>query len=48
MSKRIPGVLVAVGAGSVVAGVFLWLGLAAALVVGGLALAVLGLLVDVG
>jgi len=42
------GLLTLAGAGSVVAGVYLWLGLAAALIAGGAGVVAAGLLVDDG
>lgn len=46
--RRTLTVLTVVGLGSVVAGVYLWLGLAGALIVAGVAAAAAGLLMDDG
>lgn len=48
MRARALSVLAVAGAGCVVAGCYLWLGLAAALIVGGLGAVAAGLLVDAG
>lgn len=46
--RRALATLTTIGAGCVVAGVYLWFGIAAALIVGGLAAVSAGLLVDDG